>query len=146
MPAALLGAPEGFSRGRLSFRPWTATSAWRQRLGLQVGVVNQHKRQEARLADRAGRLIDVRVDRGEHRLRVGVGFGRAPVSVEARAGIPDEAVVDLERVLPAEEVEGSGWRRSRQRAKRRSEEHTSELQSLMRISYAVFCLKKKKKR
>src|SRR3546814_7902055 len=27
---------------------------------------------------------------------------------------------------------------------RRSEEHTSELQSLMRISYAVFCLKKKK--
>src|SRR3546814_8471218 len=32
------------------------------------------------------------------------------------------------------------WRRSA-----RSEEHTSELQSLMRISYAVFCLKKKKK-
>src|SRR3546814_9486921 len=29
---------------------------------------------------------------------------------------------------------------------RRSEEHTSELQSLMRISYAVFCLKKKKKK
>src|SRR3546814_5088811 len=29
---------------------------------------------------------------------------------------------------------------------KRSEEHTSELQSLMRISYAVFCLKKKKKR
>src|SRR3546814_4143117 len=36
--------------------------------------------------------------------------------------------------------EGSG---SKARA-RRSEEHTSELQSLMRISYAVFCLKKKK--
>src|SRR3546814_10709010 len=31
------------------------------------------------------------------------------------------------------------------RGARRSEEHTSELQSLMRISYAVFCLKKKKK-
>src|SRR3546814_3083312 len=29
------------------------------------------------------------------------------------------------------------------RRQRRSEEHTSELQSLMRISYAVFCLKKK---
>src|SRR3546814_4715940 len=29
---------------------------------------------------------------------------------------------------------------------RRSEEHTSELQSLMRTSYAVFCLKKKKKK
>src|SRR3546814_6541451 len=31
-------------------------------------------------------------------------------------------------------------------AQTRSEEHTSELQSLMRISYAVFCLKKKKKK
>src|SRR3546814_7463412 len=31
------------------------------------------------------------------------------------------------------------------RQRQRSEEHTSELQSLMRISYAVFCLKKKKK-
>src|SRR3546814_1123453 len=30
------------------------------------------------------------------------------------------------------------------RSSKRSEEHTSELQSLMRISYAVFCLKKKK--
>src|SRR3546814_6809129 len=33
----------------------------------------------------------------------------------------------------------------RQPRERRSEEHTSELQSLMRISYAVFCLKKKNK-
>src|SRR3546814_6466634 len=32
----------------------------------------------------------------------------------------------------------------RHQSQRRSEEHTSELQSLMRISYAVFCLKKKK--
>src|SRR3546814_5867615 len=36
-------------------------------------------------------------------------------------------------------------RRGAGRALFRSEEHTSELQSLMRISYAVFCLKKKKK-
>src|SRR3546814_1571067 len=34
--------------------------------------------------------------------------------------------------------------RKRSQRFRRSEEHTSELQSLMRISYAVFCLKKKK--
>src|SRR3546814_5249295 len=34
---------------------------------------------------------------------------------------------------------------TRAAVRRRSEEHTSELQSLMRISYAVFCLKKKKK-
>src|SRR3546814_2017702 len=35
-------------------------------------------------------------------------------------------------------------RQAAQHRKQRSEEHTSELQSLMRISYAVFCLKKKK--
>src|SRR3546814_2103648 len=35
-------------------------------------------------------------------------------------------------------------RSGRKRDAARSEEHTSELQSLMRISYAVFCLKKKK--
>src|SRR3546814_3106034 len=41
---------------------------------------------------------------------------------------------------------GSGWKDGVQlNTKPRSEEHTSELQSLMRISYAVFCLKKKKR-
>src|SRR3546814_2961236 len=39
-----------------------------------------------------------------------------------------------------------GPRRHRRDVGARSEEHTSELQSLMRISYAVFCLKKKKHR
>src|SRR3546814_5485278 len=38
----------------------------------------------------------------------------------------------------------SGEPRTRAEVSSRSEEHTSELQSLMRISYAVFCLKKKK--
>src|SRR3546814_5398810 len=40
-------------------------------------------------------------------------------------------------------AEPPDWRL--QQTERRSEEHTSELQSLMRISYAVFCLTKKKK-
>src|SRR3546814_9308498 len=39
---------------------------------------------------------------------------------------------------------GGGEDRPDSSEERRSEEHTSELQSLMRISYAVFCLKKKK--
>src|SRR3546814_3733439 len=39
---------------------------------------------------------------------------------------------------------GDDRRQNRQGRARRSEEHKSELQSLMRISYAVFCLKKKK--
>src|SRR3546814_2388591 len=38
-----------------------------------------------------------------------------------------------------------GWKKVLLDLAIRSEEHTSELQSLMRISYAVFCLKKKKK-
>src|SRR3546814_1003902 len=41
---------------------------------------------------------------------------------------------------------GFGTAVSASRPAARSEEHTSELQSLMRISYAVFCLKKKKKK
>src|SRR3546814_2588766 len=54
----------------------------------------------------------------------------------------EEASFDLaERYELGDEAEGLdiSW------APTRSEEHTSELQSLMRISYAVFCLKKKKK-
>src|SRR3546814_1780729 len=41
-------------------------------------------------------------------------------------------------------LQGTSRRRRLPVASPRSEEHTSELQSLMRISYAVFCLKKKK--
>src|SRR3546814_10838775 len=50
-------------------------------------------------------------------------------------------------VAAAGPVGSPGWSSApghRRRQGRRSEEHTSELQSLMRISYAVFCLKKKK--
>src|SRR3546814_7104221 len=45
--------------------------------------------------------------------------------------------VPLSRQSQDREAGGEPWRH-------RSEEHTSELQSLMRISYAVFCLNKKK--
>src|SRR3546814_8097411 len=54
---------------------------------------------------------------------------------------------DQDDQISAEYGTGGGGRH-RRRIRRpghgRSEEHTSELQSLMRISYAVFCLKKKK--
>src|SRR3546814_9024214 len=64
----------------------------------------------------------------------------------------DEGVEDVEAgglvQGPAEDVAAQDQRGDLKAgaAKRRSEEHTSELQSLMRISYAVFCLKKKKKK
>src|SRR3546814_5214715 len=47
---------------------------------------------------------------------------------------------------PALRIEGVHMAAGEAFALERSEEHTSELQSLMRISYAVFCLKKKKKK
>src|SRR3546814_1371120 len=51
----------------------------------------------------------------------------------------------LRAISPAARPSGSWRTNSRNVSSRvRSEEHTSELQSLMRISYAVFCLKKKK--
>src|SRR3546814_10121604 len=54
------------------------------------------------------------------------------------AGVPVQALRDELAKLGVE-----GWALRPERIMR-SEEHTSELQSLMRISYAVFCLKKKK--
>src|SRR3546814_1786070 len=47
------------------------------------------------------------------------------------------------RAIAASAAASLSSRMWRARISRRSEEHTSELQSLMRISYAVFCLKKK---
>src|SRR3546814_4718345 len=50
-----------------------------------------------------------------------------------------------QRQRPDEDADGGGDENAvHRRDVERSEEHTSELQSLMRISYAVFCLKKKK--
>src|SRR3546814_6370813 len=54
-----------------------------------------------------------------------------------------------EKVMPSQIIDTLTdpiWRSAPGDWESRSEEHTSELQSLMRISYAVFCLKKKKKR
>src|SRR3546814_10819401 len=55
-------------------------------------------------------------------------------------GLADRGPAAVPRIGKSEE----GHLHVHQLAGRRSEEHTSELQSLMRISYAVFCLKKKK--
>src|SRR3546814_7133051 len=54
-------------------------------------------------------------------------------------GLPDGAADQFEI-----DVDAVRARRGQIVGEGRSEEHTSELQSLMRISYAVFCLKKKK--
>src|SRR3546814_3338075 len=53
------------------------------------------------------------------------------------------ATSDLADYMPVEPGLNVGHELGVPRHRRRSEEHTSELQSLMRISYAVFCLKNK---
>src|SRR3546814_3873027 len=78
--------------------------------------------------------------RGEdaHAVReAGVGALRRPAVIEPAADRADHHRQDhRHRQVDADADRERG----------RSEEHTSELQSLMRISYAVFCLKKKKNR
>src|SRR3546814_10033453 len=77
-------------------------------------------------------------------LVTGVQTCALPISCSARVGLIDPLRLadgaargrPLSRI--SARIAGCAGRRSR------SEEHTSELQSLMRISYAVFCLKKKK--
>src|SRR3546814_5625490 len=60
------------------------------------------------------------------------------------AGLADRLVGNASGRIHPSTTDQSSLRRSVARRSARSEEHTSELQSLMRISYAVFCLKKKK--
>src|SRR3546814_9475314 len=68
------------------------------------------------------------------------GGGVARVATKGR-GDDHRALRHLAMAIGVAEV---GKRQRAAFARARSEEHTSELQSLMRISYAVFCLKKKK--
>src|SRR3546814_4322829 len=84
------------------------------------------------------------------------GAGGGPVAPRARAGPATGSGDELmsvpgklpEQKRPFQDIRLSAYELSvalrREFKGHRSEEHTSELQSLMRISYAVFCLKKKK--
>src|SRR3546814_4402169 len=77
---------------------------------------------------------------------------RAPFSVEPHLAVPRAAARQHRRDGDGTEAQGNRPHRRLDRASGvrrmttdRSEEHTSELQSLMRISYAVLCLKKNTK-
>src|SRR3546814_9710922 len=73
-------------------------------------------------------------------LRVSISFGALDSKYKQNA----------KSIISGQQVGGNEWPFSPATTfnvnTERSEEHTSELQSLMRISYAVFCLKKKKKK
>src|SRR3546814_10277340 len=89
----------------------------------RVGIMAEHRGGVAagRKAQRFG---------GDERVAVAVAADPAPDAQEARRTLP-------QLLFPARIEFGHYGQEDR------SEEHTSELQSLMRISYAVFCLKKK---
>src|SRR3546814_14526270 len=74
---------------------------------------------------RSARTMRRHLGRARHRNDPGIRIDRRPRRADGRARGADDPAADAD-------------------LRRRSEEHTSELQSLMRISYAVFCLKKKK--
>src|SRR3546814_1662764 len=84
-------------------------------------------------------------------------YGSTPAGIPVcfyTNSLPQLRVLTLPAIPPAPQlrpettrsasVTGSPREKRRMLPSQRSEEHTSELQSLMRISYAVFCLKKKK--
>src|SRR3546814_3567014 len=66
-------------------------------------------------------------------------------SISSRAESNRVSLTSIDHEPSDVRAAGGGSIRSHSRSPR-SEEHTSELQSLMRISYAVFCLKKKKRK
>src|SRR3546814_2638826 len=87
-------------------------------------------------------------------------IGKMPLGIAVAIPVPRRAVAvrsgtsePRRKSLRVDHFQSSLYARSPEpgqearslQAEPRSEEHTSELQSLMRISYAVFCLKKKKK-
>src|SRR3546814_1313377 len=74
----------------------------------------------------------LQTQRAQHAARLGAGF----VEFVPRLGVGDDAGAGAEAKLRTLDLRAADQ-------DVRSEEHTSELQSLMRISYAVFCLKKK---
>src|SRR3546814_4907722 len=88
----------------------------------------------------AGVLPDEILWRQKEQFSDGVGYGWIDgLRAHAERQVGDEAFAAAATGFPVNppQTKEAYWR---------SEEHTSELQSLMRISYAVFCLKKKKKK
>src|SRR3546814_1958915 len=103
-------------------------------LGVQLEVAVGHRVGPGRRAPEAAQRVDV--DAGDAAVRV-VGLVAGEVEQQPVGRVHRHQLGDVAR-LAGQEAHGG--------ADARSEEHTSELQSLMRNSYAVFCWKKKPKK
>src|SRR3546814_289390 len=132
---------------------WVQTLNFDQSAGLVVIVRDVTERQLGEnLASRLGRLLDASTE------EVYIFDAQTLVLLEANRGAQrnlgfhGEALLRMTPLDISAELDESAFRQYLERLRDggqdsvvyRSEEHTSELQSLMRISYAVFCLKKKK--
>src|SRR3546814_2928555 len=126
----------------------------------QVATAAVSHRPEQRPAGVGGRIprVDIAADLAPDEQRMPTAAHQAahedpriapqpcgPTQRLAAVGIGDDAGARLDEVEHDEFAPVVGLQKGAQARGVRSEEHTSELQSLMRISYAVFCLKKKKK-
>src|SRR3546814_7334735 len=126
MPCPELLPPRAAQGGSSSAHLTRGYSHWIRERDVPVRTSEQMVRSIPRLAWARCRLAMCRSTR--HRPLSGVSLLQGIRSLTARiAGRPRASFAAL-------------------MLSRRSEEHTSELQSLMRISYAVFCLKKKKQK
>src|SRR3546814_1839424 len=123
---------DGAAAGQLSpelFQPLSAVRhaqpvAKRMNIDIEPGFTGVDAEVDFRLSAWFGQLLALHAGLAPHHLfRTGAKDGRTKLSHGSGPGLHGPARPIL------------GWVRS--------EEHTSELQSLMRISYAVFCLKKK---
>src|SRR3546814_2248395 len=113
---------------------------WCVRGGTVSGVLG-HQRAIGRAGD------ELVVDRARFRRLDGFVGAGGRVRDGGEGGLDDPLRDREERVreVAVDEHDDGGLVVGKDDVFRRSEEHTSELQSLMRISYAVFCLKKKTK-
>src|SRR3546814_10294126 len=93
----------------------------------------------------ANQILDDEAGLADHSFQFGIGIRVAFGSDIKRRhdAIARESVYDGKCHSLSPGGDGPTIQAARRRQSLRSEEHTSELQSLMRISYAVFCLKKK---
>src|SRR3546814_5954466 len=96
----------------------------------QVGKIPADMRAQSRLRQHRRRDLRIAPDRSENERPFGQVRDHASSSSSSAGAPPTKC--GTPRSTPWKPISG------------RSEEHTSELQSLMRISYAVFCLKNKK--
>src|SRR3546814_4592418 len=106
------------------------TTLFRSELALHVGQHRDRQVAQILMVALPGEVHELAVDREPEKLGVAVD----ELLVEPAEGRDLRRADEGEVLRPGEEHEPL--------ARERSEEHTSELQSLMRISYAVFCLTK----